>query len=457
MSLSFPDKTYEARLYQGARKGVFRDDRHAASFLYKDRKFAGQYYRQVKSKLKKRLLDAFYASEMEYANEFQKGYHEAHKTFCIAEELIGRNMRKSGIQLMKEALRLAESHGANSVACFAARALVSHYGAMEADKVQFQKFKEKYQLLSEKNMIEDKLRLAYADVAGCFKNRWTGGEEIKDMAQEYLAGVNSTAALEDVKLSQLYFKIEALGYQAASYWEKAIESCKAAVNHLKQLPGKKPYSVFFTFEIGAISAYLQLMRYEDADVAIARAVAKVPKGHLNWSLLMLYSFISKLNQLQFDEAKKVYVIVTPHLKKMQASMAENWRIAWAYYAFMADVPVQVGKFMNEVPIYSKDKEGSNCAILIAQLINYLKDGKRGFVIDRMDGLNRYKRRYLTGDLRTAAFVELLSCLSKGNFKRKKVEKLSAPHLEKLKSEQSISDIELVRYELLWGKVLELLD
>ena len=107
VNLSFSEKTYEAKLYHGARKGIFRDDRHAASFLYKDRKFANQYYRQVKSKLKKRLLDTFYASEIEHANEFQKGYHEAQKTFCIAEELIGRNMRKSGIHLMKEALRLA--------------------------------------------------------------------------------------------------------------------------------------------------------------------------------------------------------------------------------------------------------------------------------------------------------------------------------------------------------------
>ena len=276
------------------------------------------------------------------------------------------------------------------------------------------------------------------------------------MAQRYLAEARSPIALQDVKLSQLYFKIEVLGYQAASNWEKVADSCEAAVSHLKLLPGKKPYAVFFTFEIGAVSAFLQMRRYLDADEAISRSVVKVPKGHLNWSLLMLYLFISKLNQLQLEEVKKVYAVVTPFLDKMQAAMAENWRIAWAYYAFMAAAPVQVGKFMNEVPIYSKDKEGSNCAILIAQLIHYLKEGKRGFVIDRMDGLNRYKRRYLPGDLRTAAFVGLLSCLVKGSFNREKVDRLSGPYLERLHAEQSISDIELVRYELLWEKVLEML-
>lgn len=457
VELSFTEKTYEAKLYQGARKGIFRNDRQAVASLYQDRKFAKEYYRQVKSKLKKRLLDTFYASEIAHANEFQKGYHEAHKIFCIAEELIGRNMRRPGIILMKEALSLAESHGVNSVASFAARALVSHYGAMEADKAQFRKFKEKYRQLSEKNRAEDKLRLAYADVAGCFRNRWAGGREVNDMAQRYLAEVDPSIALNDVKLSQLFFKVKILGYQAASLWEKVLETCEEAVSHLKQLPGKKPYSVFFTFEIGAISACLQLLRYQDADAAISRLVAKVPKGHLNWSLLMLYSFISKLNQLQYEEARKVYASVASYLEKMPPAMAENWRIAWAYYAFLADAPVQVGKFMNEVPIYSKDKEGSNCAILIAQLIHYLKEGKRGFVIDRMDGLNRYKRRYLSGDLRTAAFVGLLSCLPKAGFNRQKAEKLAGPQLEKLQAEKSISDIELVRYELLWEKVLELLD
>ena len=142
---------------------------------------------------------------------------------------------------------------------------------------------------------------------------------------------------------------------------------------------------------------------------------------------------------------------------MPEKIIENWRIAWAFYAFLASEPVKVGKLMNEVPLYSKDKEGSNFAILIAQLLNYLKEGKKGVVIDKMDSLNRYKRRYLKKDPRGAAFVALLSCLSKGNFNREKVEMLSAPHLEKLKAEHSISDIELVRYELLWEKVLELLD
>ncbi|MCB9298247.1 MAG: metallophosphoesterase [Lewinellaceae bacterium] len=64
-------------------------------------------------------------------------------------------------------------------------------------------------------------------------------------------------------------------------------------------------------------------------------MAKVPKGHLNWLLLMLYLFISKLNQLQFEEARKVYASITPYLDKTQPAVAENWRIAWAYYAFLA--------------------------------------------------------------------------------------------------------------------------
>ncbi|MCB9288895.1 MAG: hypothetical protein H6560_16425 [Lewinellaceae bacterium] len=206
----------------------------------------------------------------------------------------------------------------------------------------------------------------------------------------------------------------------------------------------------------AASSYIQLQKYPDADETITNALFQ-DVNVINRQVLNFYFLISKLNQLDLISARSIYDKAQRSLQGMPEKIIENWRIAWAFYAFLASEPVKVGKLMNEVPLYSKDKEGSNFAILIAQLLNYLKEGKKGVVIDKMDSLNRYKRRYLKKDPRGAAFVALLSCLSKGNFNREKVEMLSAPHLEKLKAEHSISDIELVRYELLWEKVLELLD
>ena len=83
----FQEKTYEAKLYHGAEKEYSMTD-HAASFYTRTGSSLIILQAGKSLKLKNRLLDAI-PSEIEHANEFQKGYHEAHKTFCIWELIKG--------------------------------------------------------------------------------------------------------------------------------------------------------------------------------------------------------------------------------------------------------------------------------------------------------------------------------------------------------------------------------
>ena len=455
VEITFREGSYEQKLYNGLRRGRFRNDREAQKALYGGQKHGASYYSQTKTKLKGRLLDAYYSSGIVTENKGQEKYHKTHQLFCIAEELMARGKTQAGATLMKEALKLSESIGLLSIATLATQKLAFYSGTIGSDPKEFLKYKKAYEGLTKRASVENELRLAYVEVNSYFNTRWRGGKDIFDTANQHLARLSSPIVFEDAKLCQIYYNIKAIGLQAISKWERVIESCDEAIRAILKANPNAPFHLLATFKIMEASSYIQLRKYTKADQMIAEALTR-DANVINRQVLNFYLFISKLNQFDFPAAKKIYSENQSEVEGMPEKIIENWRIAWAYYAFMASEPVKVGKLMNELPIYSKDKEGTNFAILVAQVANYLKEGNRGVVIDRMDSLSRYKRRYLKNDPRGSAFVTLLSCLVKGSFDLEKVEALSQPALQCLKSESAISEIEMVPYEVLWEKVLAML-
>ena len=124
---------------------------------------------------------------------------------------------------------------------------------------------------------------------------------------------------------------------------------------------------------------------------------------------------------------------------------------------------RLGKFVNEVPIFSKDKQGHNTNILILQILFLLRKGKHGDIIDRVESLKKYVSNYLRkgNTFRTSCFIKMLCQLPAGNFHSVNVQRRTKHYYDKmmgLPKEQARMDVdvEIVPYEVLWDKVLSLL-
>jgi hypothetical protein len=119
-----------------------------------------------------------------------------------------------------------------------------------------------------------------------------------------------------------------------------------------------------------------------------------------------------------------------------------------------------GKFLNEVPVYSKDKRGSNITILVLQVLFLIKERKYEEVSDKLESLKYYSHRYLRKDetYRSNVFIHMLMQLPKGHFNKKAVERHADKYILKLKgmplelSSQSV-ELEIVPYEKLWKFVI----
>jgi hypothetical protein len=79
----------------------------------------------------------------------------------------------------------------------------------------------------------------------------------------------------------------------------------------------------------------------------------------------------------------------------------------------------IGKFINETPVYSKDKRGHSITILVLQILFLLQRKKYGEVLDKMDALNMYCYRYLRKGhtFHSNCFIKMVLEIPKGYFNR----------------------------------------
>jgi len=165
-----------------------------------------------------------------------------------------------------------------------------------------------------------------------------------------------------------------------------------------------------------------------------------------------------------------------------SKLEDKWRQPWMLKEAFINILIKIGKipqvdlqeielrnfrlnrFINDVPLYSKDKKGTNIAILVAQFIYLLAENKTDQIFERLEGLNQYCHRYLRNDhtYRSNCFIKMLLKIPTANFHPVRVRNHTQTYWKKLQnasltiSEQSY-EVEIIPYEDLWELVLEILD
>jgi hypothetical protein len=125
---------------------------------------------------------------------------------------------------------------------------------------------------------------------------------------------------------------------------------------------------------------------------------------------------------------------------------------------------RLARFLNEVPIYTRDKRGFNISILVVQMLFYIVRNNYGKVIDRIDALNQYTYKYLRNDetYRSNCFIKMLVKIPTANFHPVRT-KLHTRDLEaKLRAremtvEELMGEVEVIPFHDLWDIILEVLE
>ncbi|NET39471.1 MAG: hypothetical protein F6K19_47155 [Cyanothece sp. SIO1E1] len=196
-------------------------------------------------------------------------------------------------------------------------------------------------------------------------------------------------------------------------------------------------------------------------MAISKIKSESEIGTHNWMAMLQYECILGFHAKEYGLCSDAIKTV----KKYKTSQKESWLIYEAYLYLFNHLGkydkkrFRLGKFLNEVPAYSKDKKGMNINILIIQILVLLKDRRWPVIVDRIDALKAYTYRHLKNEstFRSDTFLSMLAVLPKAAFQRDQVEgKTKDLHLQLQESPILSVDFEIVPYEDLWDFVLELL-
>ena len=293
-------------------------------------------------------------------------------------------------------------------------------------------------------------------------------------SEELKAKYSHVTSFRFIRISYL---LHIIRYQTASEFGLAIDTCHEAIDIIESKPYQSKGAVF-SFNLRLLSCYIQIKRFEEGESLAIKYANSLPSGSYDWYIIQFYHFLLHTHSKQYNKAYNV-LNTAMNNSKFEAFFANHkqlWFVNQAYMHFLVainkvtnvnpqkDTKFRLYRFLNEIPIYSKDKRGINISILIVHILFLLEQRKYSQIIDRVDALNQYCHRYLRKDdtFRANCFIKMLLQMAKADFNRIRTERYAEKYKNKLfnmplnVADQGI-EVEVIPYEDLWDMVLELLD
>jgi len=280
------------------------------------------------------------------------------------------------------------------------------------------------------------------------------------------------------------FKLKDYGYKALTRRYEMLNDYKGllgitleAANYFEKKERAHYRLAIARFLYRAMICYIQLRNYKEGEQAALKCISLTDNGSNNWLLYHAYYLMLYFHSSQYEKAYSIYKKCRfhPNFKKLFPRAKELWLSLEAYIQYLIQIKkigvpeeeqksFRLRKFLNEVPLFSKDKRNSNIPILILHMLFLLHQKKYEKVYDRVQALEKYTTRYLkAGDsFRSNCFIKMLLQLPKCHYHKQAVIR-KTKQLKVRMSEVPInvasqgSETEYIPYETLWEFVLDSLE
>lgn len=468
------------QLYDLVSEGKVDTDDQAMAILYPGEQRNVSYLR-IKKSLRDYLVQMLLVVDLNlpHYNPRQKAYFDACKKWGAIKLLLGKNAHLSILDLAEEVLKVALRYDFTDMALDMVRAMRLYHGSIEGNVKKYEQYGKQAHHLEEVFKFENLAEELYTDLVIRFVNDKSTKREVPQVARAYFAQVED--ALSKYDSYRLHFTsrlIEIIIYTSVNDYKSTVDICDKAIRFFdaKDYVANVPLQAFLYQEM---VCYVQLRDFPRGRKAADRGLNLLEQGSFNWfkyqELLLLLSFHSQ----EFQEAYGIYKITVKHRRfnGLPDGIKQIWKIFEAYLFYLIqverirpDVPetvissVRAKRFVNDVPIFSKDRRGMNIPILIFQILYLILTKDYDEVIDRMQAIQKYSSRYLKRDdnYRSNCLIKMLLVMPDVGFHKAAVIRHAEGYVKMLKkmpldfASQS-HDIELIPYEDLWQMALDSLE
>jgi hypothetical protein len=457
------------RLYEGLENGKITDDASAAKYLYgsteKDAK-----YRKLKSRFRSKLMRTIllFDNEDVFVNSQSQAYYECLTNNHIIEVLLKlTGTSKLVYELVQDSLPKAKQFKFYDILKNYSFYMLSYY-SVKGDQKSFNKEQEKYLSYLDLSGKEQYAKFLFYKSSIKLDNQSPITDDLlKEVELILLEMTQLRKLLESYEIDFFYFFLALEYYQKSNKLDSIISICDEAEyimteNTLTYTNTRKIIILFFR-----LNTYLSLKKFEEAIKLIKTEKAlQIPVNYYNWFLLKETEFKLYLHNNNVKDSYRVYeeVIDNNSFKNQVDRMTEKWKIYHAYLVFLdsylnkGDYKFSLPKFLNSVPVNSKDKSGFNFAIRIIELLFQFARGEDAMVFHKMDALRVYRSRYLNDNTykRNHLFLSLLLKSEKSGFDYKVLHKADWQEIQGLRDRKHIiAEWEIIPYEELWDIFVEL--
>ncbi len=473
---TLPSSSKIMKLYRGISSGVFDSDEEAMGLLYGNPATAKNSYWKLKHDLKKRLLNTLFFIDQKQARQtaYERIFYNCHREFTAARFLLRRGARQVAVELLHKVLKKARQIELTPIELEALQLLRHHYGVILGERRKFEEYNKKVLYCTELYDAENKADGFQEELLSYYVKDKSTKHQYFEMAQRYEAELRRLMGrVNSKKLQHRVRFISVAMNMIVNDYEATVKSCLEAVRYFRRF-SNLPDSYIRPYIYQLVVSYIQLQQYQKGEEAIQRLLDMLEPGQSNWFQGMELHCILALHSKDYQKAHLLWLksIGAPNFRHLYPSAREPWYIieAFIHYIYKTGrIPnpgpglerFRLAKFINEVPLFAKDKRGYNIPILIIQILFLLRQGEQDAVNERLDALSRYAlRHFRKGEhYRTHFFIKMLNQLPKAFFRRKELERRTATHLRQLQNlplvmAREAHEIEIIPYENLWDLLLE---
>lgn len=455
-------------------------DQEARLILYGSIPASNSSFKKLKQRLRKKFIENALSGKISLKNmdNYAAQYCRLLEQVLIVKKFNLNNARHIGTPLAEHIIRNTVLYEYSDLTLMLGRDLHYYYTSLNYQKAKVSKYENLlintsilYQRESEATRYYNLLRHFFTTSSELVKNKGL------KLAIEYSRIVSPWIKLSNASFQLLLmcYMIQLMRHEIELNIKEILNTCEEAIHVFKNRRVKRSVA-FFLFDERRILCHIYLKNYKEVERIANPYLLSGTTSHINWFSLKGYVIISRLHNKDYQGANSGLndIYNHPSFNKMTPNIVQVYHVYSAYLYFLAKInkikttnalpKFRIFKFLNDIPLFTKDKRGLNIAILIVHVLILLEQRNHGSIIDRIDALSQYCHRHLRRDetFRANCFIKMLIQSARAQFNRIRTERYTLrlrQNLESMPLSVSVRNIEveIIPYEDLWEMVLDLLD
>lgn len=467
------------KFYYALCQDKFENDKEYCQFLYGKLDSHKAYYK-LKDRLFERSINSlFFIDNSKSSYAIANAFYECSRNLLAIQFLLTKGARKTAINLAEKIIKKSLEYTFTNISLELAKSLRLHYGSIMINKTKFDFYDNLISKLLKTYKAELKADKYYQKIQFNYIASNSLKLELLPKFKKFREKINKiNKKHSSYKIMTLSYLINLFYHEIRNDWIEVSKLCNEIIDYLDANPKFSTLLLKSGAYARKVEASIFLSQFEVGEEYAIKANSWVPKNTVIWFSIQNLHFILLMHAQAYNKARDLYVrnINDKELLKFNRNI-ELLKIHEAFINYLLRIgkieetpgkstlkSFRVGKFLNEVPIFSKDKQGSNITILILQILFLLEDKKYDIIIDRAESLKSYSHRYLKEDetYRSNCFIKMLLCLPATGFDKEKVVKKAQKYVNlllavPLSQARQSPEVEIMPYEVLWEFILESLE